>query len=181
METVLEKGYSIDLGRIDEGFLYSEHSCTAVSRSEAKTKLLRKIRFDDMKLRYCGSEVTYLNIPVVRNKDQDLILFEEKPVKRSEVDYILLKRKRAAYFQSIMDDPNVSHCYIVKAGSYYRPNACGYTQVITKAGVYEKAEAVEHGLSCGDLRIVPIVTEEHNTALQKEIDEMKSRILPIKQ
>lgn len=176
MSEVIEKGYSINLNRIDEGFMYSEETVTAPNRSEAKSKLLRKVRYDDMKLKH-GETLTYLNIPVVRNKDFDIVDFEGKPTPRHEIDRILRTRKRNEYFQSIIDNPNVTHCYIRKGGSYYRPNSCGYTEFVTRAGVYEKEEAVKHGVSCSDLGIEPINTEEHNQRLQKEIDEMKSRLI----
>jgi len=177
MSDVIEKGYKIDLSKIEEGFLMSEEVCTAPSRNEAKSILLNKVRYDDLKLKRSNELVSYLNIPIVRAKDFDKVLFEGSPKSRHEIDYILATRQREASLQVILDNPDVTHCYIRKHGAYYRPNSCGYTQMISRAGVYEKAKAVKDGISCMELQIIPINKQEHNQMLIAEISELESRLL----
>lgn len=174
--TVATKAYKINLNRIDEGYSYSEVICHASTFNEAKSRLLQKVRYDGMKLRL-GDDLTYLNIPVVRAKEYDLVDFEGKYISQFEVHEILDKRKRMDYFNSILTDQSVTHCYIRKHGSYYRPNACGYTQIKAFAGVYEKSDAISHGKSCSDLQIIPINSAEHNKMIESEIEDFKTRLI----
>lgn len=71
----------------------------------------------------------------------------------------------------------VTHCYILKHGSYYRPNACGYTGYRVRAGIYTKEDALRQARSCRDLYIVPINQAEHNQLLADEIKEISTRFI----
>lgn len=173
------KAYRIDLSKIlSEGFLYDDIFCYATSRNEAKYKLLEKIRYDGMQLLYSSDEITYMNIPVIRYKEADLLPFEGNYITQREIDILLMKRERLNNFDAILNDASVSHCYIRKHGSYYRPDACGYTIMRAIAGVYTKEEAVSHGKSCDDLHIIPINTSEHNQMILDEIKDLQSRLIP---
>ena len=74
------------------------------------------------------------------------------------------------------NNKKVTHCYI-KKGPYYRPNACGYTDYVVRAGVYTKEEAIEHAKHCRELRLIPINVAEHNKFIKEEIQDLLSRIL----
>lgn len=78
----------------------------------------------------------------------------------------------------IEKNKKVTHCYIRKGGQgYYRPGSCGYTDFTTRAGVYTKAEAIEHARSCRDLTIPTIDIDYHNKCLLEEIQSMASRLI----
>lgn len=171
------KGYKIDLNKISEGYLYSPVFCVAESINKAKSELVKKAKYESMTIIPGHKDITYTNIPVVRYPEADLKYFEGMFISNNEIDEILKKRKREAYFQSIIDDPNITHCYIRKHGSYYLPKACGYTQRLAFAGVYEKSDAVSHGRGCDDLQIIAINADEHNEMIIEEIETLRSRLI----
>lgn len=170
------KAYQIDLDRLDEGYLSDTIMCYANNVNEAKKKLLQEVKYDNWKLKYTDAELTYLNIPVIRRKSDDKILFEGKAVTEIEMNRILYKRERDLLLENILNDPNIKYCYI-KKGSYYRPNNCGYTDMKHRAGVYSKEEAVQSAKSCDELTIIPIDILEHNKMINNEISELSSRLL----
>lgn len=177
---IVKKCWKIDLDKIDEGFMYSGVSVHADSRNEAKTKLLHEIRYDEWKIRFTREEVNYINIPVIRSKAGDIVLFEGNEIKKWEVNHVLSERKRFVELDKILENPGVQFCYIMKRGSYYAPNSNGYTDYKFKAGVYTKEEAVQDAKSCNELRIIPINIEEHNSILNKMIKDIESRIITTK-
>ena len=185
METVIElskqytlkqKAYGVDFTKIQEGYLSSGEDCIAVSRNKAKSILLGKIRWEDWKLKN-GDEVTYLNIPVKRNRLLDLYEFEGGNIPLYKITEILKERKRIEVLNDILNNDSIRYCYIMKNGSYYRPDCSGYTSFKIRAGIYTKQEAVDHAKSCSELYVIAINIEEHNIEINKEIDEMKSRII----
>jgi len=173
---IIKKAYKVDFDKIDEGYLACEHIATTNSRNEARKELFYVIRWDDWKLKYSDEDITYLNIPVIRAKEYDRVLFEDEEVIRCEIPRILDKRERTAKLNKILEDPNITHCYIRK-GRYYRPGSCGYTDFRTRAGVFTKEEAVNSGMRCDELSIIPIDIDEHNKILQEEINHIQSRII----
>lgn len=170
---IIKKGYQVNFNKIDEGYLYSEEVTTADTIGQAKKELLGRLY--DAKT-WFGDEITYLNIPVIRCEDADIIEFEGKEVSRFKIKEILEKRERFSKLDAILNDENVKFCYIRK-GSYYRPGSCGYTDFRYRAGVFTKEEAVQDGKSCSELTIIPIDIVEHNEMITKEINELSSRLL----
>ncbi len=168
------KAWRVDLGRIEEGYMYSDTFCYAETRNDAKRLLLSDSRY--MMLR-CGGEVTYLTIPLCRAPDLDLYEFEGDKLTQDCIAQRLAKRERHHLYDSILNDETITHCYIKKNGAYYRPNSCGYTDHRHRAGVYPKTEAISEGKSVDELVIVPVVNAEHNAMLTEEIDNLKSRLL----
>ena len=75
----------------------------------------------------------------------------------------------------IAKNKNITHCYIRK-GSYYRPESCGYTDYITKAGVYKKEYAISLAIN-PELTIIPIDKNEHNKAIVDEVKDLMSRYI----
>jgi hypothetical protein len=173
---VVNKGYELNLEKIQEGYLFSPVACSAPTRGAAKIEILKSIRLDDVKLAN-GEETTYLNLPIRRSKNYDVVLFEGGEVTRHEVDTIKAYRKRMEHLNSLLDNPEIQYCYILKGGSYYAPNNCGYTQFKFSAGVYTKEEAVLSARSCEELRLEPISIEEHNLLMRDKIKDLESRII----
>lgn len=176
--TLVEKAYKINFGKIEEGYLYDEDSFVvyAETLNKAKYKLLEKAYCENICLRGSDDEVTYITIPVIRAKEHDTFLFEGEPLTKIGIIKKLRDRDRESELNKILDDDSISHCYI-KKGSYYRPNSCGYTDFIHRAGVFTKQKAVSSAMSCRDLYIIPIDIEKHNKMIQDEIDDLKTRLI----
>lgn len=171
-----EKAYKINLDKISEGFILDPIICYAQSIGEAKTKLLRIVAFDDLKLKYSYDELTFITIPVVRYKEADKYDFEGAPHTLNQIDEILATRDRHEVLNRILEDKNIQYCYI-KKGSYYRPNHCGYTEWKDKAGVYTKEEAVSHARSVREIEVIPINVKEHNELIDNQVKDLLTRII----
>ena len=122
------------------------------------------------------SEITYLNIPVVRKKQSDRFLFEDKIISLSEIESILFERDRQKVLDEIIENPKIEYCYI-KKGIYYRPGYAGYTEHKKFAGVYPKKDAVSHARGVCEITIIPIDVIEHNAMINSEIANLKTRLL----
>jgi hypothetical protein len=173
---IKQKAWRLNLDMIDEGYLCCKVIVYANTRNGAKSEILKEMRHEEYKLAYSVSDVTYTNVPILRAESYDKLLFEGVELTRQGIDSILKDRERKDKLYDILNDPNISHCYIRK-GNYYRPNSCGYTDFIHRAGVYTKEEAVKHANGCSDLTIIPIDPVVHNGILNKEIEDIKSRLI----
>ncbi len=173
---IVSKAYEINFSKIEEGYLYSDKICYAKNRNEAKSILLRENRYEGICIKGSDDEVEYLNIPVVRCKNADKVIFESKEVVRSSIDELKSERERIAKLNEISNNPNIKYCYIIK-GSYYRPNSCGYTSLRFEAGVYPKDEAVSHAISVREIRLECVDIEEHNKMINQKIAELQGRLL----
>lgn len=177
LKNIENKAYELNLDKIDEGYLLSPIVVYATTLNKAKVKILHEIRHEDLLLRCSitgyGDEITYLNIPVIRCKDKDKTLFEGEYLTNNQIARI--KRKKGLL--EMLENPLITHCYIKKRGTYYRPNNCGYTDIISEAGVYTTREAVDSGLSCEELSVIPINIEEHNAMINDRIENLKTRII----
>lgn len=174
--SIVKKAYELNLNKLDEGFLSDAIICHADTFNEAKSILLTKVKYDGWKLKYSGDELSYINIPVRRNVQSDIVIFEGQEVPRDKINGIINTRERMAKFIEILANPAIQYCYILK-GNYYRPNSCGYTQFIHEAGVYTKEDAVQHAISCSELTLRPIDITEHNKMLTDKIQDFTSRLL----
>jgi len=176
---IATKAYRIDLSKIQDGFMCTNIFCYAQSLNKAKSELLDKIKYDCLELPCSDEKINYLNIPVIRFPDFDLQEFEGQYLTKYQIEGFIQKRKRLEYFNTILNNQEVTHCYIRKHGSYYRPHAAGYTAIRMLAGVYTKEDAIRHGKSCDDLQIIPINNAEHNKMIELEIEELKARVLTL--
>ena len=124
-----------------------------------------------------GEWPKWTDLKVKRAKNADIVLFEDKEVKRYQVESILYNRKRKAKLESFLDDPVLTHCYIMKRGTYYRPNSSGYTSRKHQAGIYTIKEGVEDAISCNELWLERISKADHNAMLEKHLEETKQLML----
>lgn len=177
-DIIIEKGWAIAIGKIEEGYLYDHLTVNAKTRNEAKRKFIQNGHTEGMQLKY-GDEVTYLTLPVVRHKDADLIQYNDKVIERYKLNCILELEKHNSNLKSILKDESITHCYIKKGGYYYRDNYCGYSEFKISAGVYPKEDAVRHATGITEIYIVPINIEEHNVFLKKHISEVESRLISL--
>jgi len=176
---VIERGYSLDLSRIDEGYELSPYSCHAPSKNKAKSIILKMINKDylDLKHSYTREWITYLNIPVERDKSFDLVEFDGKHIDRSQAKYLQLKKERTAYLDDILANTDITHCYILKHNQYYGDNYCGYTDRQVLAGVYPKADAISEAKRCDELRVRPIEIDSHNALINHFIEKIKKHLI----
>ena len=174
---IVKKAYRINLDRIEEGYLYDEFICHAEKMTQAKSLLIKEVKYEGMELKYRKKDVNYLNIPVVRCKSADIVEFEGENLPIVKIDSIIKQRERFAELDKILSDESVKFCYIKKGGYYYRSNHSGYTEYVVHAGVYTKDDAVSSAKSCGDIKIIPIDIERHNEIINKEIEELKTKLL----
>lgn len=174
---LIKKAYCLNLERIMEGFLCSEVVVHADSHNVAKSLLLFETAHEGHRVSRTGEDVTYLNIPVKRSPENDIYEFEGNHICFNKIQGILKERERRESLQTILDDATIAFCYIRKRGCYYRPNDAGYTEMQTRAGIYDKEGAVKRAISCEELTLVPVDMTKHNALLQAEIDEMKQRLI----
>lgn len=178
--SVHEKAYILNLDKIEESHYYSEYVSYAETRGKAKSDLLEQMCGDgilDNGLTF-GEEISYLNIPIMRDKYLDKYLFNGESLTRGEIVHNNRLINREEKLQKILDDESVTHCYIKKRGGYYRPNSCGYTGFKSRAGVYAKELAIGDGRGAKELSIIPIINADHNEMINQEIAELKMKLLP---
>jgi hypothetical protein len=175
--TLFSKAYHIDFNKIYEGYLATPVICYAKNRNEAKNKLLSMVKYEGWVLNSSGEELTYLNIPVRRLKDADIIVFEGQGVQRCKIASIVEERERINKIDTILANPDVKYCYIWKGGYYYRPNNRGYTSLRFDAGVYLKSEAVSEAKSVREITLEPIDIYNHNKMIHEKISELESRLI----
>lgn len=174
---LVQKAYRVDYSRIEEGYLASETVCYADSLNQARSKLFNEIRYDGWLLYISQNEVTYLNIPVIRSKNNDKFEFEGEILSLNAIERLLKRREREELLNALLADPIHRFCYIRKNGYYYRPKSTGYSEYRTNAGVYTIEKGVYEAMSCDDLTIIPIDIDEHNEMLINEINELKSKLI----
>jgi len=170
------KAYRLNIILIEEGYLMSDLYCYADKLSEAKSKLLKEILYENLK-RKNDDDITYLNIPVIRAYELDKYDFEGSSLTMSQITDILAQRERFKDLDSIASNPSIEFCYIKKRGTYYMPNSCGYTSYSTEAGVYPKLEAISHAKYCDELSLVPVNKIAHNQAIYDKIKNLESRLI----
>lgn len=168
------KAWKINLYRIDYGHQWGDYSANAETKNKAKSELFKHANIEGMTID--KEDVTYFNIPIIRDKENDLYHFEDEYKTKQQIEDIIRDRKRNSHLDSILSDESVIYCYIHK-GSYYRPNWAGYTDKLTRAGIYDKEEAVSHARSVESIRIIPVITKEHNMNIRQEIEDLQSRLL----
>lgn len=174
---IIEKAYCLNLKKIEEGYLYSDVVIYAENRNKAKLKLLNHIRYDDYVLKYKNEYLNYLNIPIKRYKEADYVEFRKEKVKRYDIERIVKKEKRNSEFDAILNDDNITHCYILKRGTYYCDNWCGYTSHVCDAGIYTKYEAIKHAKSCDEIFLEYTNKETHNKMINDKISYLKTKLI----
>lgn len=176
-EKIIEKAWVIDEDRIREPFNYDRGPVYAKSAGKARSIAI-KINYELIELKHSGRPCTFLNLPIRRAREYDMIEFEGHVCKRAQVTSILEERARRAKLEALISDPNSpSHYYIMKHGLYYRPGACGYTDHKLFAGVYDKASAVLHAKGCSDLLIFPIDIIAHNKMIRDSIQQLEASVI----
>ena len=174
---VILKGWQIGASQLEEPWYYADITCRAENRSKAKGIFMQMSEVDGAKNKW-GDEITFLNIPVIRCKEVDLVDYTGEQILRTQVRQAIKKEKHGKVLDDILADTEVTHCYIMKRGLYYRDNSCGYVESRLGAGVYTKEYACSHARNILEITIIPINTEEHNKYLTDHIEAIKNRMIP---
>lgn len=85
--------------------------------------------------------------------------------------------RRKEYADKLMADSTKTHCYILKGGSFYRPNSQGYTNYQHSAGIFSKQDAIKEYMHCHELSIRATTIEEHNKLIRDEIELLTKLLL----
>ncbi|MGJ1228825.1 hypothetical protein ACR78H_25075 [Sphingobacterium siyangense] len=176
---VIEHGYSLDLNRIVGGWELSPYSCHAPNKNKAKSIIIKKLNRDylDLKHSYSQKEITYLNIPIDRDKRFDLVEFDGVQMTRSSAKGKQREKEKNKYLDDILVNPDITHCYIMKRGQYYGDNYCGYTERQVFAGVYQKSDAIKEVKRCDELTVRPIEIDSHNALINHFIERIKKHLI----
>lgn len=174
---IVEKCWRLRTQDISEGHYLDQLFVYAPDRGKAKNLFIKSGNLDSYTIGWDRDEINYLNIPVVRQKEDDRVMFEGNVVVKSHIPKIIRERERLNELENIKSKPDIDYCFIVKRGLYYRPNSCGYTTNKLEAGVYNKGYAVRSAKSCDELTIIPINVKEYNTEIQNKINELQYKII----
>lgn len=169
-----EKAYKIDLNLIDEGFLLEDIVVYAHCRSKAKVAMLKKLKTESISELKSGEAISFLNVPIVRSYMNDKLLFEGKIYTVSVLSDLIHCRERKKMLESILSNESITHCYILRHNSYYRPNYAGYTDKKLYAGLYPKSEAVSHARSVDDVVLEISTAKDHNDLILAEISKLEN-------
>lgn len=174
---IVEKGYQIMPRRLSDPYIVEDIFCWAENHNAARGKLFKMVKDYNLKLWISDEELNYLNIPVERCHNVDKVLFNNMVVVRSTVYALIERDKRNEKIQEILQNDEITHCYIRKGGYYYRDNARGYTELIYEAGVYPKAEAAKLARPSDEIYLIPIINSEHDKMIQDKIEEIAKRCI----
>jgi hypothetical protein len=174
---IVEKAWSIDWDKIDEGAYYSGNIevLYAETRSKARGRFFAITDICDYKLSN-GDDIEFINIPFARCKAADKYDFNGEILTKWEYEEKQNEIERQKKLDEILNNKDITHCYIEK-GSYYSDNWCGYTSAITRAGVYLKSEAVSHARSVCEISIIPINKIKHNEMINLKIKNLQKKLI----
>jgi hypothetical protein len=182
--TIAKKAYTVDLKRLDMSHVeypWDMESGLIVrgdTINEAKKKLLANLSKEyDIVKTLSGDKLTYLNVPIIRHKESDLLHYKGEVL---TTYYIGQKKRYEAHeeeLNQILANPEITHCYIHRNGSYYSDNHNGYTDFRDFAGVYTKEEAVRTCRNILENKCIPIDIKEHNESINKRIEHLQSHLL----
>ncbi len=133
---IIKKAWSVDLDQIDNPWHY-DRGLAYGTQGQAKAELLSE--FDCAKTTI-GEEITFLNLPIKRNKECDYVLYDRSMVKR----YCIEELKKEDRISNLSDDETYyvqdSRNYVGNAVLWYGLNNNGYPTDLKQAQKYTGAE-----------------------------------------
>jgi len=177
---LLKKAYEINRDKFAAPWDITDEVFYAETRGKAKNAAWMAMSYDGTYYDKYGREITFLNLPIRRAKDNDIYEYLGKEKRKCDIDYDIQKNNRNFELDKLLSENPDGKCYIIKRGQYYRPNSNGYTDHRIKAGIYSLEEGISDVKRCGlydNIHVQLIDIEEHNKYMIEHIEDLKSRLL----
>lgn len=176
---LLRKAWTIRIQDFNEFYFLNAPVVYHESRDKAKFELWKVIYNDGWELCNIFKELTYINTPIIRDKEADVVLYKGKEIYRNQIEEVDRQGIEIKKREDIKNNPEVELVFIIKRGDYYSKNFNGYTSYKMRAGIYTKEEALKHVEGCFDygLTIEPVNMKEikdlNEEFLQRSLNELK--------
>lgn len=174
-----EKAWEVPQHIFKEPWFAPEIIVYANTRSEAKTKALNELGYDEY-LDKWGEPIGFLNIKILRHKMSDKYLVNGELKTKEQIDRDKSYRDRDEMLDKLLSDYPNSMAYIKKGYQYYMPNNCGYTELKEVAGIYTLEDAIQSVKHCSiddNMQAIVINKEEHNNMITDKINDLKTRLI----
>jgi hypothetical protein len=188
-EQLIKKAWKISAKDLNEPWNYDDVVVMADTRGEARSKGLSELIYlcAEKDVSYLeDSDLYYTDIIATREKESDIILYEDREIKRYQLKNYLWQKERDenALQLTITNPDDLAVVYNGNYGQYWGSNSSGYSDSIIFAGKYTTQEAYEivRVSDYGRQETVRLLdVEELNKSIdsqivtkQKEIDRLKS-------
>jgi len=185
MEQIIKKAWKISVKDLSEPWYFEDVYVNCETRGEARSKGLAEMRnLDAEKLkesRYDDTEIVYTDIIAHRAKEYDTILFEDKEMKRHQIEkHIWCKERDQKALDLTVSNPN--DLAVVWAGcyrGYWGANRSGYSDDIIFSGKYTTLEAYEivRGSDYGRQETVRLLNvAEFNANIDNEVEKLQKQM-----
>tara|TARA_R100000951_G_scaffold113781_1_gene116542 strand:+ start:539 stop:1087 length:549 start_codon:yes stop_codon:yes gene_type:complete len=142
---IIKKAWSLQLDQIEEGYMCSEETVYAETRGKAKSEMM-KTDAQYLELAFDKEEITFLNVPIFRDKDNDIVKVKGQEMHRSSALFYLEqleKRNKIELHSSNEFHRQHTREYVGNAIGFWALNGRGYTIDPEKAHVYTKEEVLQ--------------------------------------
>ena len=145
-EQIIKKAWQITAKDLKEPWHYDDIVVMANTRGEARSKGLSELIYlcAEKDVSYLeDSTLLYTDILATRYKESDIILYEDKQIKRYQLENYLWQKERDenALQLTITNPDDLAVVYNASYGSYWGANRSGYSDSIIFAGKYSTQEA----------------------------------------
>lgn len=187
-ELLVKKAWKISAKDLSEPWHYDDVIVLANTRGEARSLGLSELIYQgaEKDVAYLqDSSLKYVDIIATREKESDVILYEDKKIKRYLLKNYLWQKERDenALQLTITNPDDLAVVYNGSYGSYWGANRSGYSDSIIFAGKYSTQEAYDivRGSDYGrqeTVRLLDVVELNNDidsqiATKQKEIDRLK--------
>lgn len=142
---LIKKAWSLDLDVIDEGHFCEDIVIYAGTKGKAKSEMM-KTDVQYHKLWSIDEEITFLNVPVIRAKNLDIVKIDNREMARNiAMSYLDQLEKRNKIELHSSDEFYRQHTreYSGNAIGFWALNGKGYTIDPEKAHIYTKEEVLK--------------------------------------
>lgn len=176
--TIIKKAYKVNQN-IFEGYWYYGHDYFWGSKNQAKYHFLNF--YFGVSLN-CGNDLEkYTQIRVLRERSQDIVLYENREVKRSVVIAIDIANKekekdierKKTIENSKSDFFYVQHGIVGNSILFWAKNSCGYTSHLNKAERYSKYDILKGFPWREEDRIYPADLIKEASSVQVDSQNLK--------
>lgn len=170
---IIEKAWKVNLNLVEEPYWYDHLVYHAETKGKAKIKALIDL---DSGNHINGEQIDFLNMPLVRSKEDDRVKYNGIIMYRYDVERHRRSEERRKELDSLLE-LDTEYYYIGKRGLFYKPDCCGYTDFQWRAGVYKKEFAVSHAKACEEIILTPVNIDEHNELIHSQIEFLQGNLI----